>query len=131
MTDLRIRITEHRLAERYGEWETVYAGNTGEAATILRDTLRAAQVYDIPTVLDALYACPDLCRLAAAVANIQTIETLGDDEALPVLIQMRGSEKPEWLRTLACRELSRRGYLLLGDIAEGDRAACDASEVVG
>lgn len=109
MPDLEIPLTEHRLAERYGEWKTVYVANTGEAATILRDTFLAAQAHDIPTVLDALYACPDLCRLAAAVADIHAIETMDNDEAMPVLVQMCGSDRPEWLRTMAGRELSRRG----------------------
>ncbi len=133
MPELSIKLVEHRLHESYGVWSTVY--ESAEAAEIIRATFLAADAYkDILAVLDALYDCPDLCKLAAAVADIRVIEQMDNDEALPVLTQMRDSSRPEWLRTLAGRELSRRCAKVTTpriDIAEGDRAVCEASEVVG
>lgn len=109
MHDLEIPLTENRLVGRFGEWKTVYSANTGEAATILRDTFRAAEAYDIDAVLDALCGCSELCQMAAAVADIKTIEQMDNEEALSVLIRMRGSDRPEWSRILAGREMVRRG----------------------
>ena len=71
----------------------------------------------------ALHFCPDLCRLASAVHALHLAESdeTPVDQAIAILTKLRDSRQPEAIRT-------RAGNLLI-DIAEDDRAVCDASSV--
>jgi len=136
LADLEIELVENSLAQRHRSWVAVYPRNTGDADQIAFVTLKAL-VHHPDLFAEALSHpdCDDLIDVAEAVARIRAISReMDNDEALPELTKMRDSRQPEWLRTLAGRELSRRGAKVttpLIDIAEDDRAVCDASEVVG
>jgi hypothetical protein len=108
MTDLEILLVDHRIAIQFGAWKAFYTTNTGEARQILLATFRAAEAFDPMVVAEALDKAPEFCTIAAAVADLHTIRRMDDDEALPVLIQMRQSDRPEWLRALAGGEMARR-----------------------
>lgn len=134
LADLEIELVENSLAQRHRSWVAVYPRNTGDADQIAFATLKAL-VHHPDLFAEALYRreCDDLLDVAEAVARVRTIaREMDNDEALPELTRMRDSSQPEWLRTLAGRELSRRGAIpkvARIDIAEDDRAVCDASSV--
>lgn len=134
LADLEIELVENSLAQRHRSWVAVYPRNTGDADQIAFATLKAL-VHHPDLFAEALYRreCDDLLDVAEAVARVRTIaREMDNDEALPELTRMRDSSQPEWLRTLAGRELSRRGAMpkvARIDIAEDDRAVCDASSV--
>lgn len=129
MTDLRIRITESDGIESVGltvgqKMETVYrTPNTSAALAAILDGLQSFR--DIPRMVDALHFCPEFCQLAAAVHGLHLAESdeTPTTEAIAILTKLRDSRQPEAIRT--------RAEAILRDIAEDDRAVCDASEVAG
>jgi hypothetical protein len=131
MTDLRIRITESDGIEISGLTyatitETVYRGS--KARNALDKILDGLQDYahaEPAEMIDALHFCPEFCQLAAAVHGLHLAESdeTPTTEAIAILTRLRDSSQPEAIRT-------RAGNLLI-DLAEDDRAVCDASEVVG
>lgn len=111
LTDLEIPLVENSLASRARGWVAVYPRNTGDAGQIAFVTLKAL-VHHPDLFAEALYRheCDDLLDVAEAVARIRTISReMDNDEALPELTRMRDPRQPEWLRTLAGREMARRG----------------------
>jgi len=127
LADLEIELVENSLAQRHRSWVAVYPRNTGDADQIAFATLKAL-VHHLDLFAEALYHddCFDLLAVAEAVARIRAISReMDNEEALPELTKMRDSRQPEWLRTLAGRELSRRGGSLRDQVA-----VCDASEVI-
>jgi len=127
MHDLRIRITESdgiRYAGKIeGDYaETLYIGeNIPEALDAILEGLQSFR--DIPAMVRALHFCPEFCQLAAAVHGLHLAESdeTPTTEAIAILTKLRDSRQPEAIRT-------RAGNLLI-DIAEDDRAVCDASSV--
>ena len=126
MTDLRIRITEsdgiryHNGINAYAS--TLYVGeNIPEALDAILEGLQSFR--DIPAMVRALHFCPEFCQLAAAVHGLHLAESdaTPTTEAIAILTRLRDSRQPEAIRT-------RAGNLLI-DIAEDDRAVCDASSV--
>ena len=126
MTDLRIRITEsdgiryHNGINAYAS--TLYVGeNIPEALDAILEGLQSFR--DIPAMVRALHFCPEFCQLAAAVHGLHLAESdaTPTTEAIAILTKLRDSRQPEAIR-------SRAGNLLI-DIAEDDRAVCDASSV--
>lgn len=111
MTDLEIPLVPNMLAERSSGWVETYARNTGDADQIAFVTLKALVRHpDLFAQALAHHDCDDLVTVAESVARIRTISReMDDDEALPELTRMRDSSQPEWLRTLAGREMARRG----------------------
>lgn len=131
MTDLRIRITESDGIEIVGlidnrRAETVYRG--AKARNALDKILDGLQDYghaEPAEMVDALHFCPEFCQLAAAVHGLHLAESdaTPTTDAIAILTKLRDSRQPEAIRT-------RAGNLLI-DLAEDDRAVCDASEVAG
>ncbi len=128
MTDLRIRITESdgiRYATGVNPYaSTLYIGeNVPEALDAILEGLQGFR--DIPAMVRALHFCPEFCQLAAAVHGLHLAESdeTPTTEAIAILTKLRDSRQPEAIRT-------RAGNLLI-DIAEDDRAVCDASSVDG
>ena len=126
MTDLRIRITESdgiRYATGVNPYaSTLYVGeNIPEALDAILEGLQSFR--DIPAMVRALHFCPEFCQLAAAVHGLHLAESdaTPTTEAIAILTKLRDSRQPEAIRT-------RAGNLLI-DIAEDDRAVCDASSV--
>lgn len=127
MHDLRIRITESDGIRYAGKIEgdhasTLYVGeNVPEALDAILDGLQSFR--DIPAMVCALHFCPEFCQLAAAVHGLHLAESdeTPTTEAIAILTKLRDSRQPEAIRT-------RAGNLLI-DIAEDDRAVCDASSV--
>lgn len=126
MTDLRIRITESdgiRYATGVNPYaSTLYIGeNIPEALDAILEGLQSFR--DIPAMVRALHFCPEFCQLAAAVHGLHLAESdeTPTTEAIAILTKLRDSRQPEAIRT-------RAGNLLI-DIAEDDRAVCDASSV--
>ena len=127
MHNLRIRITESDGIESVGltigqKMETVYrTPNTSAALAAILDGLQSFR--DIPAMVRALHFCPEFCQLAAAVHGLHLAESdaTPTTEAIAILTKLRDSRQPEAIRT-------RAGNLLI-DIAEDDRAVCDASSV--
>lgn len=127
MHDLRIRLTANDGLE--------YAGGSTDRhmVAIWRDhnipaTLSAIMeglesFGDVRRMVDALHYCPAFCQLAAAVHGLHLAESdkTPEAEAIAILTKLRDSRQPEEIRT-------RAGNLLI-DIAEDDRAVCDASTV--
>lgn len=135
LAELEIELVENSLAQRHRSWVSVYPRNTGDADQITFATLKALVAHpDLFAQALAHHNCDELVTVAEAVARIRTISReMDNDEALPELTKMRDSRQPEWLRTLAGRELSRRGANVTAsraDLAEDDRAVCDASSVL-
>lgn len=126
MKDLRIRITESdgiRYATGVNPYaSTLYIGeNIPEALDAILEGLQSFR--DIPAMVRALHFCPEFCQLAAAVHGLHLAESdaTPTTEAIAILTKLRDSRQPEAIRT-------RAGNLLI-DIAEDDRAVCDASSV--
>ena len=126
MHDLRIRITESdgiRYATGANPYaSTLYVGeNIPEALDAILEGLQSFR--DIPAMVRALHSCPEFCQLAAAVHGLHLAESDATpvDEAIAILTKLRDSRQPEAIRT-------RAGNLLI-DIAEDDRAVCDASSM--
>ena len=126
MHDLRIRITESdgiRYATGVNPYaSTLYIGeNVPEALDAILEGLQSFR--DIPAMVRALHFCPEFCQLAAAVHGLHLAESdaTPTTEAIAILTKLRDSRQPEAIRT-------RAGNLLI-DIAEDDRAVCDASSV--
>lgn len=129
MTDLRIRITESDgiafagLSDnRYPQ--AIYRG--AKARNALDRIIDGLQDYghaEPAEMVDALHFCPEFCQLAAAVHGLHLAESdeTPTTEAIAILTKLRDSRQPEAIRT-------RAGNLLI-DIAEDDRAVCDASSV--
>lgn len=127
LADLEIELVENSLAQRHRSWVAVYPRNTGDADQIAFVTLKAL-VHHPDLFAEALYRheCDDLLDVAEAVARIRTISReMDDDEALPELLRMRDPRQPEWLRTLAGREMARRGGALRDQIAVHDASSVD------
>ncbi len=130
MTDLRIRITESdgiRYATGVNPYaSTLYVGdNIKDALDAMLEEMQGFAHHNPKTMVDALHFCPEFCQLAAAVHGLHLAES-GDTpttEAIAILTKLRDSHQPEAIRT--------RAEAILRDIAEDDRAVCDASEVVG
>lgn len=126
MNDLRIRITESD-GIRYATGANAYASTlyVGENIPETLDAiLEGLQNFrDIPAMVRALHFCPEFCQLAAAVHGLHLAESdeTPTTEAIAILTKLRDSRQPEAIRT-------RAGNLLI-DIAEDDRAVCDASSV--
>lgn len=126
MHDLRIRITESD-GIRYSTGVNAYASTlyVGESIPEALDAiLEGLQSFrDIPAMVRALHFCPDLCRLASAVHALHLAESdeTPVDQAIAILTKLRDSRQPEAIRT--------RAEAILRDIAEDDRAVCDASSV--
>lgn len=111
MTDLEIPLVENSLASRARGWVAVYPRNTGDAEAIALATIRALVAHpDLFAQALAHHDCDELLDVAEAVARIRTISReMDNDEALPELTKMCDPRQPEWLRTLAGREMARRG----------------------
>lgn len=107
MTELIIPFVEHRLKS---DASAVYECNTGEAAHMALVTLRALLSHpDLFAQALSHHDCDELIDVAEAVVHVRKISReMDNDEALPLLTQMRLSDKPEWMRALAGRELVRR-----------------------
>ena len=129
MTDLRIRITESDgiafagLSDnRYPQ--AIYRG--AKARNALDRIIDGLQDYaraEPAEMVDALHFCPEFCQLAAAVHGLHLAESdeTPTTEAIAILTKLCDPRQPEAIRT-------RAGNLLI-DIAEDDRAVCDASSV--
>lgn len=127
LTDLEIPLVPNMLAERSSGWVAVYPRNTGDADQIAFATLKALVAHP-DLFAEALYRheCDELLDVAEAVARVRTISReMDDDEALPELTKMRDPRQPEWLRTLAGREMARRGGALRDQIAVHDASSVD------
>ena len=111
LADLEIELIENSLAQRTRGWVAVYPRNTGDAEAIAIATIRALVAHpDLFAAALSHHDCDELVDVSVAVARIRTISReMDNDEALPELIRMRDSSQPEWLRTLAGREMARRG----------------------
>lgn len=128
MTDLRIRITESD-GIRYATGANAYASTLyiGESIPDTLDAiLDALQDYghaEPAAMVRALSFNAEFCQLAAAVHGLHIAESdeTPTTEAIAILTRLRDSRQPEAIRT-------RAGNLLI-DIAEDDRAVCDASSV--
>ena len=129
MTDLRIRITESDGIEISGLTyntitETIYRG--AKARNALAKILDGLQDYghaEPAEMVDVLHFYPEFCQLAAAVHGLHLAESdeTPTTEAIAILTKLCDPRQPEAIRT-------RAGNLLI-DIAEDDRAVCDASSV--
>ena len=130
MTDLRIRITESdgiRYATGANPYaSTLYVGeNIPDTLDAILDALQDYSHAEPAAMVRALSFNADFCRLASAVHALHLAESdqTPVDQAIAILTKLRDSRQPEAIRT-------RAGNLLI-DIAEDDRAVCDASEVDG
>lgn len=132
LTDLEIPLVPNMLAERSSGWVAVYPRNTGDADQIAFATLKALVAHP-DLFAEALYRheCDELLDVAEAVARVRTISReMDDDEALPELTKMRDPRQPEWLRTLAGREMARRGGSLRDQIAVHDASTVDVVDPI-
>lgn len=128
MTDLRIRITESdgiRYSTGVNPYaSTLYIGeNIPDTLDAILDALQDYANAEPAAMVRALAFNADFCRLAAAVHALHLAESdeTPVDQAIAILTKLRDSSQPEAIR-------SRAGNLLR-DIAEDDRAVCDASSV--
>jgi len=130
MKDLRIRITESDGIRYAGKTEgdyasTLYIGeNIPDTLDAILDALQDYGHAEHTAMVRALHFCPEFCQLAAAVHGLHLAESdaTPTTEAIAILTKLRDSRQPEAIRT-------RAGNILI-DLAEDDRAVCDASEVV-
>lgn len=128
MTDLRIRITESdgiRYATGVNPYaSTLYIGeNIPDTLDAILDALQDYARAEPTAMVRALSFNAEFCQLAAAVHGLHLAESDATPaaEAIAILTKLRDSRQPEAIRT-------RAGNLLI-DIAEDDRAVCDASSV--
>lgn len=119
MQDLRIESIDHLQRGSVN----IYAANCGEDRRIIAESLYAFERHDIETMVAELHDRPEFCQLAAAVHGLHLAESgaTPTTEAIAILTKLRDPRQPEAIRTKA-------GNLLI-DIAEDDRAVCDASSV--
>lgn len=130
MDALRIKITETDGIESAGSsanrhMVAVLRGrNAREGLAAMLDGMQDYARVDCAALVDALHFCPEFCQLAAAVHGLHLAESdvTPTTEAIAILTKLRDSRQPEAIRT-------RAGNLLI-DIAEDDRAVCDASSVL-
>lgn len=120
MTDLKIESVDHLQRGSVN----IYAANCGEDRRIIAESLYAFEKYDaVETMVAELHDRPEFCQIAAAVHGLHLAESdaTPTTEAIAILTKLCDSRQPEAIRT--------RADNLLIDIAEDDRAVCDASEV--